>query len=254
MTRRRWIKLWTQEWIGGTTRKELQADERSVWADFLTLAGDSPDPGKICFYPGVPLTDDQLCKALRITPELLDRARAKMLEFDKIKINQDIIHIVNWEHYQGEYERLRRWRSEKQNEKQNETPKQNCQRKHQKKRDTRPDQTRPEDINTTTTRDQDFAEITTLFEENIGGLTSLAGEELSSLYVEYPAQWIKAAIKEAVDHNKRNLSYIKAILNRWQAEGFKSSKLKPDAQRGPPKLPTAEELKRRTEKFLKGGP
>jgi len=46
-TRRQWIKLWVEEWLGGTTRFELDPAERSVWADLLAMAGRSKFPGII---------------------------------------------------------------------------------------------------------------------------------------------------------------------------------------------------------------
>ena len=66
-----------------------------------------------------------------------------MLEHGKVEINEDIIHIVNWEKYQGEYERLRKWREEEKtrnetaNETRNETKKQMFQLKQEMKRDIR---------------------------------------------------------------------------------------------------------------------
>lgn len=109
MPRKRWVKLWTQEWISGTTRWELEPDERSIFADFLAMAGDSPEQGKICYYPGVPVTRDQLCKALNVSMELLDRAIDKMVRVGKIKLNDDIVHVINFERYQSEYERTRKY-------------------------------------------------------------------------------------------------------------------------------------------------
>ena len=102
--RRRWIKFWTQEWISGI-RREMEPDERSVLADFLALAGDSPEPGTICAFPGVPFTDDQLCRALQISPELLERARKKMIKHGLITLNDGLPHIVNWERDQAEFDK-----------------------------------------------------------------------------------------------------------------------------------------------------
>jgi hypothetical protein len=36
---------------------------------------------------------------------------------------------------------------------------------------------------------------------------------------DYPAHWIEAAIREAVENNKRNWRYIQRILKRWETEG-----------------------------------
>ena len=61
--------------------------------------------------------------------------------------------------------------------------------------------------------------IFTLYEENIGPLTSLISEDLMEAEETYPADWIEEAVREAVRLNKRSWKYIHAILERWQTEG-----------------------------------
>jgi DnaD/phage-associated family protein len=61
--------------------------------------------------------------------------------------------------------------------------------------------------------------IFALYEKNIGMLTPMISEELREAEKEYPAEWIEDAFKIAVDNNKRNWSYIRKILTRWQTEG-----------------------------------
>ncbi len=59
-----------------------------------------------------------------------------------------------------------------------------------------------------------------LYEENIGPLGSaLLMEELKDAVEEYPSTWIEEAIKIAVERNARNWRYIRAILERWKADG-----------------------------------
>jgi DNA replication protein len=62
-------------------------------------------------------------------------------------------------------------------------------------------------------------DIFTLYEQNIGMLTPMIAEELRDALKLYAEAWIRDAIKEAVNHNKRKWSYISAILERWTAEG-----------------------------------
>jgi DnaD/phage-associated family protein len=62
-------------------------------------------------------------------------------------------------------------------------------------------------------------DIFTLYEENIGLLTPLVAEELQEAEKAYPEAWIREAIKEAADLNKRSWRYIARILERWAAEG-----------------------------------
>jgi DNA replication protein len=58
-----------------------------------------------------------------------------------------------------------------------------------------------------------------LYEENIGPLTPLIAEALGEAEDTYPAQWIEEALRIAVENNKRNWSYISAILRRWKEGG-----------------------------------
>jgi DnaD/phage-associated family protein len=58
-----------------------------------------------------------------------------------------------------------------------------------------------------------------LYEQNIGLLSPLIADELKDAAEQYPAEWIEAAVREAVLHNKRKWSYIRAILRRWETEG-----------------------------------
>jgi DnaD/phage-associated family protein len=61
--------------------------------------------------------------------------------------------------------------------------------------------------------------IFVLYEQNIGLLSPLIAEELKDAADHFPMDWIEAAFREAVQHNKRKWSYIRAILRRWETEG-----------------------------------
>jgi DNA replication protein len=61
--------------------------------------------------------------------------------------------------------------------------------------------------------------IFALYEENVGMLTPLIADELREAEKLYPEDWVREAIKEAVNSNKRNWRYISRILERWSTEG-----------------------------------
>ena len=61
--------------------------------------------------------------------------------------------------------------------------------------------------------------IFTLYEKNIGVITSSIADVLKAAEEEYPEAWIEEAFLEAVRGNKRNWRYIEAILRRWNTEG-----------------------------------
>ncbi len=65
----------------------------------------------------------------------------------------------------------------------------------------------------------DRPDIFTLYEQNIGLVTPLVGEELKEAERLYPSSWIEQAFREAVSLNKRNWRYIRRILERWSTEG-----------------------------------
>ena len=67
--------------------------------------------------------------------------------------------------------------------------------------------------------EEEQPDIFTLYEQNIGMLTPMIADELRDAERLYPETWIRDAIKEAVNQNKRKVSYILAILERWSAEG-----------------------------------
>lgn len=58
-----------------------------------------------------------------------------------------------------------------------------------------------------------------LYEQNIGPLTPIIADQLTTAASEYPATWIEDAIGEAVSYNKRNWRYILRILENWRQSG-----------------------------------
>jgi DnaD/phage-associated family protein len=58
-----------------------------------------------------------------------------------------------------------------------------------------------------------------LYEQNIGPLTPMIGDQLRDAEKEYPEGWVADAIQIAVEQNKRSWRYIVSILERWLAEG-----------------------------------
>jgi DNA replication protein len=77
-------------------------------------------------------------------------------------------------------------------------------------------------------------DIFTLYEQNIGMLTPMIAEELRDALKLYTEAWIRDAIKEAVNHNKRKWSYISAILERWTTEGRDDGTYQRDSEKTDP--------------------
>ena len=56
-------------------------------------------------------------------------------------------------------------------------------------------------------------------EQNIGALTPLIADELLDAERNFPANWLKEAVRTAVENNARSWRYVLAILERWKREG-----------------------------------
>jgi DnaD/phage-associated family protein len=76
--------------------------------------------------------------------------------------------------------------------------------------------------------------IFTVYEENIGMLTPLTSEEIKDALTQYPEEWLRDAILEAVNANKRNWRYIERILESWTTEGKKDGTHQRDNQKDTP--------------------
>jgi DNA replication protein len=76
--------------------------------------------------------------------------------------------------------------------------------------------------------------IFAVYEENIGMLTPLTSEEIKDALTQYPEEWLRDAILEAVNANKRNWRYIERILERWTTEGKKDGTHQRDNQKDTP--------------------
>ncbi len=61
--------------------------------------------------------------------------------------------------------------------------------------------------------------IFTLYEQNIGSLTPLIADELRDAERNFPDNWLKEAMRLAVENNARSWRYVLAILERWQRKG-----------------------------------
>jgi len=83
-------------------------------------------------------------------------------------------------------------------------------------------------------------DIFSLYEENIGMLTPMIAEELRDAQKRYSEIWIRDAIREAANQNKRRWSYISAILERWSSEGRTDGTYRGDTKKADP------------DKFIKG--
>lgn len=94
-----WIPFYVDKWLFGSTRIELEPEERGVWIDLLALG--AKDDGHIRANVGVPYPLDQLAGYLRVPEPLLKRTITKCLRRKKLARRQDrTLYICNWNKYQ----------------------------------------------------------------------------------------------------------------------------------------------------------
>ncbi len=64
-----------------------------------------------------------------------------------------------------------------------------------------------------------FSVVFQTFEKCGFRITGYSSEELMALIDQYSCEWVIEAIKRAADRGKKSLSYIKGILQKWDAAG-----------------------------------
>ncbi|MCK4722506.1 MAG: phage replisome organizer N-terminal domain-containing protein [Dehalococcoidia bacterium] len=109
--KRSWIKIWVTGWLHGSIRWQLDPSERGVWADLIVLAGECSQEGAICDNDSRPYPRDFIANQLNIPQELLDRTIAKCRREGRVEDRDDIIIISNWQAYQSEYDRVKKYRA-----------------------------------------------------------------------------------------------------------------------------------------------
>jgi len=107
-----WIPLWVEKWLWGSTRLELEHDERAIWIDLLVIA--SKDDGYIRANEDIPYLDLQLAGLLCCDADLLKRTIEKCIKYKKIeKLKNGTFRIINWDAYQLTDRHKRRLMSDK---------------------------------------------------------------------------------------------------------------------------------------------
>jgi hypothetical protein len=120
--RRTWVKLWINDWLEGTTRYQMTDAQRAFWIDLLAMAGRSRFGGIVCSGKdgnqliGYPLSKFQ---GLLAEPIDIEETFALFQHTGKITIQTSgegarklyVLFISNWERYQSEYDRTKKYRT-----------------------------------------------------------------------------------------------------------------------------------------------
>lgn len=106
-----WIPVYIDKHLFGSTRQELEPDERSVWMDLLVFSGK--DDGHIRANEGVPYPNAQLAGIFLVPEDLLNRTIKKCIKYGKIKILKDgTMYLPSWKNYRLSDRHVRRLASE----------------------------------------------------------------------------------------------------------------------------------------------
>ena len=118
----RWIRLWTEETLTGTTFSELNAAQRGVWFSLLVLAGRAPNEGRVELRKGIGYRLEHLAFDLQVEPDVLNDAILRLIEVGKVrtlprhsaytKVNVRLT-IAKWGQYQTEYAKYRKGKRNK---------------------------------------------------------------------------------------------------------------------------------------------
>lgn len=130
---RKWVKLWVNEWLDGTTRGEMTDAQRAFFIDLLAMAGRSRFPGIICAgkvndeFVGYPLNKFQGLMSEPIdvmaTLELFELNSKIKVEVTRQEPNKLYkITLLNWERYQSEYQRQKYYRELQKGDKESYKP------------------------------------------------------------------------------------------------------------------------------------
>jgi len=100
--------------------------------------------------------------------------------------------------------------------------------------------------------DAKLGEVARTYEQEIGVLSAMVQQELVTLVDEYPADWIRDAIRQAALQNVRKLSYVRSILANWRTEG-RSARGHPSVRQDAQVTETRKRRKRGAEHGASGG-
>lgn len=108
--RRTWVKIYVNECLEGTIRFDFTPAERGVWYDLILLAGRCRIPGLIAANENAPYPHSYIAGLLNIDQGLFETTLEKCKKSNRILENSEGIKLINWEHYQSEYERQKPYR------------------------------------------------------------------------------------------------------------------------------------------------
>ena len=110
MARRTWVKMWVNECLEGSIRFDFSPAERSIWYDLILMAGRCRVPGIISANSNTPYPHSYIAGLLNVPIDLFENTLKKCEASGRVKETKAGIELINWEHYQSEYQRQKPYR------------------------------------------------------------------------------------------------------------------------------------------------
>jgi hypothetical protein len=111
-----WFKVYSDGWLEGSIREQMNSAQRGVWADLLALANRLRERnGYLRYAPGLPLTREEMAGIFKVNLELLNETIKICLNDVNTENNHHrleqledgTLHITNFEIYQSDYVKKR---------------------------------------------------------------------------------------------------------------------------------------------------
>lgn len=231
--------------------RRLSLAHRWLWVAILSLAKESPEPGRLLLSQDVPVTPEDLSDSASI-PMKQVTSGLEILESQRmVHYEGNIIVVTHWDDRQftsdGSNERVKRHRAKKRNDdvtlhdrysNNDVTPPETEYREQSTETEKDPKDEEISNLQIHITRAQTAAAVETVGKpslssldpvfgqvakayesEGFGMLSETVQEQLVLLNDEFGSDWTLLAMKEAVLQNKRRLRYVLAILQNWRADG-----------------------------------
>lgn len=228
MGSRTWIKVYCKAWLTKSISQE-SLELKGAWITLLCVAGNGQygDDGVIKLVDGVGVPDPGLAKLLHISARQWAKLKSKLVSDERIRVDENnIITILNWVKYQGEYQRQKPYREREKLQPKVTTESYNVKLQTEiENRDKRIEkENRDRDTPLNPPTGSLFDPLTEKALKDYEDTIVLPGTVLSA---EMKAELLQAcqifnpesvsdAIKEAVEQNQRTWRYIRGILNNWQ--------------------------------------
>jgi len=110
---RRWIKLYCYERLHGSVNFQLTEAEQSIWDKLLCLAGLCSKEGIISDNSERAYPHSWMIHELHTTEKLFESTLKKCFEEGRLSEDEQGLHITNWNRYQSEYDRQKKYKQAK---------------------------------------------------------------------------------------------------------------------------------------------